>query len=159
MTRKQYNLSIQKKLVIVCTAIVGCITFVSCARNHPVSPANITTKPATRKAAAHVGPAQHGKALFAENCAKCHGFQGEGLSKEFPIKNVGPDLQKDKFLTRRTDAQLVAFIERGRVSDNSKDKRKIAMPLNGGNPALTDQDIRDIVAYLRQVQKQHAMAK
>ena len=140
-------------LAIVCTTLGGC-------RRHPALPApRAATQPAALRVTPPAGAVNRGQALFAANCAKCHGIQGEGLSKEFPIKNVGPDLQTDNFLKVRTNAQIVAFIQRGRPSNNPKDKRKIAMPAEGGNLALTHQDIVDIVLYLRQVQKQHPVAR
>ncbi|NNM88048.1 MAG: cytochrome c [Phycisphaerae bacterium] len=144
---------------MICALAIGCTTLGGCKRDSAARAPHAATKPTTLKITPPPGAATRGQALFAANCARCHGIQGEGLSKEFPIKNVGPDLQTDNFLKVRTNAQLVAFIERGRPSNNPKDKRKIAMPPKGGNLALTHQDIVDIVIYLRQVQKQHPVAK
>jgi disulfide bond formation protein DsbB len=57
------------------------------------------------------------------------------------------------FVATRTDAELVAFIKSGRSVDDPLNTTGVAMPPKGGNPALTDADLADIVAYIRSLQR------
>jgi mono/diheme cytochrome c family protein len=78
-----------------------------------------------------------GRELFASFCAGCHGDEGRGL--------WAPELNNEGFLASATDGFLQATIVRGR--------RGTAMrPFGRGGHGvadLTDQDIDDIVAYMR----------
>jgi disulfide bond formation protein DsbB len=47
----------------------------------------------------------------------------------------------------------VAFIKVGRGVDDPANTTGVAMLPKGGNPGLSDQDLYDIVAYLRTLQK------
>jgi mono/diheme cytochrome c family protein len=94
-----------------------------------------------------VGSAAKGKALFQENCTTCHGMQGQGVPR------LGADLQTNNFIASSSDAQVVAFIEQGRSANDPLNTLHVAMPPKGGDPALTTQDLYDIVAFLRQIQK------
>jgi disulfide bond formation protein DsbB len=46
---------------------------------------------------------------------------------------------------------MIAFIEVGRPVDDPENTTGIIMPPKGGNPALSDQDMADIVAYMRTI--------
>ncbi|MCH7704128.1 MAG: c-type cytochrome [Planctomycetes bacterium] len=78
-----------------------------------------------------------GRGLFASFCAGCHGDEGRGM--------WAPELNNEGFLASATDGFLQATIVRGR--------RGTAMrPFGRGGQGiadLTDQDIDDIVAYMR----------
>lgn len=93
--------------------------------------------------------ATRGKELYEESCSTCHGMQGQG------VPHLGVDLQTSKFVTQKTDAQLVAFITQGRAANDPLNTTHVAMPPKGGNPALNPQNLADIVAYVRQMQKAH----
>lgn len=97
--------------------------------------------------------AEHGKQLFTATCTGCHGPQGAG------IPHLGKDLQTSKFAAGLSDAQLVDFITQGRAVNDPLNTTHVPMPPKGGNPALSPQDISDIVAYVRQLQKQAGTAK
>ncbi|HTV55015.1 MAG TPA: cytochrome c [Terriglobia bacterium] len=96
------------------------------------------------------GSPEKGKELFSDDCTTCHGMQGQG------VPHLGADLQTSRFVAASSDAQLVAFIEQGRAASDPMNKMHVAMPPKGGNPALTTQDLDDIVAFLRQTQKTRA---
>lgn len=99
------------------------------------------------KASPIVGSPEKGKELFSENCTTCHGLEGQG------VPHLGADLQTNKFVASSTDAQVVAFIEQGISASDPANTMHVAMPPKGGNPALTTQDLYDIVAFLRQIDK------
>lgn len=92
------------------------------------------------------GPSD-GEALFRQNCAACHGRDARGLP------GLGKDLVEGAFARELSDADLVAFIERGRPADDRANTTGVPMPPKGGNPALTRADLADIVAYLRSLQE------
>lgn len=92
------------------------------------------------------GP-EEGKVIFAKTCAACHGPDARG------IPGLGKDLVAGAFSRESSDADLIAFIERGRPADDPANTTGVAMPPKGGNPALTRQDIADVVAYLRTLQE------
>lgn len=76
-----------------------------------------------------------GAKLFATYCAACHGDAGNG--------SIAPAVGKDKYLSAHDDAAIAKAIADGMPSTGmpawSKSK--------GG--ALTDEQVKDIVAYLR----------
>ena len=80
-----------------------------------------------------------GKAVYAQTCIACHGANGKGT-----IPGVTDFKAKDSPL-RKSDAELVKNISEGFQSPGSF----MAMPAKGGNPALTEEDIRAVLAYLR----------
>ncbi len=93
----------------------------------------------------------HGTKLFSATCAACHGKEARGL------KNLGKDLVTSDFCRKLDDDGLLAFIKRGRDPGDPANTSKISMPPRGGNPALSDDDLLDIISYMRSLQK-HAGA-
>lgn len=93
------------------------------------------------------GDIAKGKELFAGTCAACHGPDARGLP------NLGKDLTTSTFVKDQNDQQLVEFIKKGRQPGEPGNTTGVAMPPKGGNPALTDKDLADIVAYIRTLQK------
>lgn len=89
--------------------------------------------------------ADKGKQLFGATCATCHGQDANGLP------NLGKSLLTSDFVKGQTDDGMVAFITKGRDTSDPLNTTKVAMPPKGGNPSLTDADLKDIVAYLRTI--------
>jgi disulfide bond formation protein DsbB len=81
------------------------------------------------------------------SCMACHGKDARG------IKNMGKDLVNSEFVAKLSDEQLVEFIKKGRGPTDPDNTTGVAMPPKGGNPALKDEQIRDIVAYLRSLRQ------
>jgi mono/diheme cytochrome c family protein len=104
-------------------------------------PATDTPTPPTR------GDAAAGQELFAGTCAACHGLKGEG------VEGLGKDMTASEFIASRSDAELVEFIKVGRAPDDSLNTTGVAMLPKGGNPALSDEHLYDIVAYIRTLQQ------
>lgn len=139
------------RLAFLCIAAMSMVSLSGCGKgsSSAQSTAGSADVPATTHGAVPIPPvgnAVRGKKLFAENCAMCHGNHGQGVTL------VGQDLQTSKFVFSRPAAKVVAFIKHGRSVTNPLNRRHIAMPPFGGNANLTNQDLYDIVAYLRKLQ-------
>jgi disulfide bond formation protein DsbB len=84
-----------------------------------------------------------GEKHFMSTCATCHGRDGRGMPK------LGKDLHDNKFTQDLSDDELVAFLIEGRPAWDPLNEQGVDMPPRGGNPALTDENLMEIVAYLR----------
>lgn len=93
------------------------------------------------------GGAAAGQTLFVTNCSACHGPAGEG------IQGLGKPLTASQFIDGLSDEELLEFIKTGRAVNDPLNTSGIAMPPKGGNPALTDEQLSDIVAYIRSIHK------
>lgn len=87
-----------------------------------------------------------GKALFAQGCNACHGDDARGRP------GLGKDLVHSPFVKSQGDVQMVGFLKKGRDVSDPLNTTKIPMPPKGGNPALNDNQLKDLVAYLRGLQ-------
>ena len=88
------------------------------------------------------GNARSGKAVFGDICADCHGDAGIG----FDAGGSGPAIGTHGFLNLETDGYIRTTIKEGR--SNTK-MRGFSGPSGLAN--LSDQEIEDIIAYLRTV--------
>jgi disulfide bond formation protein DsbB len=84
-----------------------------------------------------------GQAMFGSLCIACHGADARGLP------NLGKDLVTSEFVHSLTDQELLDFIKTGRPMWDPNNTTGIDMPPKGGNPALTDEQLLNIIAYLR----------
>ena len=78
----------------------------------------------------HTADVEHGKQLYAQNCAVCHGPQGQG--------GEGPPLRGE--LARKDSARLQAWIK----------KPAPPMPVLYPKP-LNDDDVADVAAYVETI--------
>jgi len=76
-------------------------------------------------------PEEMGQALYANNCAPCHGDDGTG--------GMGPNLHANSFVQSKTDEELVEFILNGRPGT----------PMDGFEGILLPDDLLNLVALLR----------
>ena len=90
--------------------------------------------------------ADAGRQLFAQNCASCHGKNGEGMLER------GVNLRDSAFVHLNSDSKLLKFLHTGRRANDPGSILKIEMPPKGANPLLDDQQLGDLVDYLRQLQ-------
>lgn len=104
-----------------------------------------TTSPVAVAQSVAVGDAAKGQQIYASTCAACHGPTGEG------VKGLGKNLVTSDFTKGLTDEQLLAFIKQGREMSDPLNTTGIAMPPKGGNPALQDEQISDIIAFMRSI--------
>jgi len=86
---------------------------------------------------------KHGEQIFMTTCATCHGTDGTG------VKGLGKGLVGSEFVHKASDDQLVQMIMKGRDAKDPLNTTGVAMPPNGGNAALGDKDLHDVVAYVR----------
>lgn len=84
-----------------------------------------------------------GSNSFQTICAACHGFNARG------IPGLGKDLLASEFVHSRTDEELLQFIIIGREASDPLNTTGVMMPARGGNLAVTDEQILNIIAYLR----------
>ncbi len=84
-----------------------------------------------------------GKAQFEATCSACHGPDAKGIA------GLGKDLTTSEFAKGLSDADLIAFINKGRDTSDPANTTGVAMPPKGGNPALDETDLLDIIAYVR----------
>ena len=76
-------------------------------------------------------------------CTACHGPDARG------IPGLGPSLLASDFFNAHSDEELLTFIVEGRPVDHPENTTGIAMPPRGGYPNISDQQITEIIAYLR----------
>ncbi|MDW8326068.1 MAG: cytochrome c [Anaerolineales bacterium] len=103
---------------------------------------------AAKKYAGLVGDPVKGKAHYESTCIACHGPEGVG------VQGLGKGLATSEWVKSQSDADLILFLaEQGRPAGDPLNSTGIDMPVKGGNPALKTQDLADIVAYIRTLQK------
>jgi disulfide bond formation protein DsbB len=80
-------------------------------------------------------------------CIACHGPDAKG------VVGLGKSLYPadSEFVSQKTDKELVEFILAGRTPDDPLNTTGVGMPAKGGNPAITDQQLYDVVAYIREL--------
>jgi disulfide bond formation protein DsbB len=105
------------------------------------------TAPEAAEAQPLLGDPVQGQQEFAMTCAACHGPAGEG------IQGLGKDLTASQFVTDQTDSELIDFIKVGRDPGDPLNTTGIGMPAKGGNPALSDEELQNIVSYIRTIKK------
>ncbi len=83
-----------------------------------------------------VSAAGGGEQIYKQTCIACHGANGEGAI---------PGVPKLSERMSKSDETLLNHITNGFQSEGSA----MAMPAKGGNPALTDADMKEVLSYLR----------
>lgn len=93
------------------------------------------------------GDVAKGKTFFAGTCASCHGPDAKGLP------NLGKDLTTSTFAKELADDDLYKFLLKGRTASDPANTTGVDMPPRGGNPALKEKDLYDIIAYVRTLEQ------
>lgn len=108
--------------------------------------ANVTYTPRAAAGAAAIsyaylkpGDPVRGKEVYSQTCIACHGADGKGAIEGLPDFTMA-----NGRLTKPDDVLLTHMIH-GYQSEGSL----MAMPPLGGNPDFTEQDMADVLAYLR----------
>lgn len=123
-------------LLILSLALVACGGGASSGNGEPVAEAPEAT-------ATPVGDAVAGKAQFDTVCIACHGPGGVG------VEGLGKPFTTSEFLLTVSDQELLEFVKTGRPISHPDNTTGVDMPPKGGNPALTDEQLLDIIAYIR----------
>lgn len=133
-----------KFLWIVVVTLVAALSLTACGGDEEEP----TPTPAAAAAPAQPvsqGDPEQGKQIFASSCAACHGPNGEG------VQGLGKDMQHSEFIAGLSDEELIAFIKQGRPISDPLNTTGVDMPPKGGNPALSDAQLLDIVAFMRSI--------
>ncbi len=89
------------------------------------------------------GDPEAGKTQFDMVCIACHGAGGVG------VEGLGKPFTTSEFLLTVSDQELLEFVKTGRPVGHPDNTTGVDMPPKGGNPALTDEQLTDIIAYIR----------
>lgn len=84
-----------------------------------------------------------GDNIYHSTCVACHGFNAMG------IPGLGKTLIGSAFVDNLSDDELVTFIRTGRDVSDPLNTTGVMMPGKGGNPTLTDDDLLNVVFYIR----------
>jgi disulfide bond formation protein DsbB len=84
-----------------------------------------------------------GGVKYDQTCSACHGIDLQG------VENLGKNLVDSEFVNSQSDDELLTMIKTGRPTGHELNSTGIDMPPKGGNPALGDDDIMAIIAYIR----------
>ncbi|HSN77393.1 MAG TPA: cytochrome c [Anaerolineae bacterium] len=138
-----------KKMYLILSLLVLLFLLAACggggSEPAPAPAAQPTAQQPAAPAVAAGDPVK-GKEHFA-TCAGCHGPDGKGIT------GLGKDMTSSEFIKSQTDEQLLAFIKVGRPATDPLNTVGVDMPPKGGNPALTDAQIMDIIAYMHSIQQ------
>ncbi len=91
------------------------------------------------------GPALEGQTIYLRFCAVCHGPNGEG------VESLGKGFRNDPFILEQSDQELAEFISMGRPADHPRNDTGIEMLPYGGQPFLDDDQLSQVVAYIRAI--------
>ena len=142
----------RKNIFLLICALVAILVVAACgggeeptATPAPAAAADAAAPPAP---VAMTGDAAAGKTTYGTICIACHGPEGKGVT------GLGKDLTTSTFVADLDDAGLVEFIKKGRDASDPLNTTGIAMPPKAGNPALSDQEIYNVVAFVRSIHQQ-----
>ena len=102
---------------------------------------------APTKSSMPAGDATKGAQVFAGTCSACHGPDAKGLP------GLGKDMTISTFIKGLSDDDFIKFLKVGRPTSDKLSTTGVDMPPKGGNPALTDQDLANVIAYIRTLNK------
>lgn len=89
---------------------------------------------------------ERGRVFYMETCVACHMPDGG------PRDGLGKDMVHSPFTAGLSDKELLTFLKVGRDPGDPLNTSGVGMPAKGGNPALMDKQLTDIVAYIRGLQ-------
>ena len=128
-------------LMVATVVIAGCDkggTTPTAATTAPVQPSSVVSQDPPDP--------EGGREVYLSGCVTCHGHNLDGMPHQ------GPSLKRSTFVANHTDAELIAFIQKGRPKGDPTNTSGNPMPPNGNIPNLKPPQIADVVAYIRQTQ-------
>lgn len=82
---------------------------------------------------------KRGEALYQQHCARCHGASGDGLGRDVKDLVIPPASFQSMKSRSKTDMELFLAIKQG----------VLFSPMHGWADRLSDQEIRDVLDYIR----------
>ncbi len=134
-----------KKIVWLILMTMLLVGLIACGDSSDDTSSDTTTTD-EETAVVSTGDPDAGKEQYDSICIACHGPGGEG------IEGLGKPFTTSEFLQDSNDQEMLEFIKVGRPSGDALNTTGVDMPPKGGNPALTDEQILDIVAFIRTLQ-------
>ena len=141
-------MNVRKSMVFVTILAIFVLLVAGCGGKKTSAnsaPASEPAAAAANEAASEVqGDATKGQQAF-QSCVACHGPEARG------VQGLGKSLHpsESEFVRSQSDDELVQFIKTGRQPDDPANTTGVAMPPKGGNPAISDAELYNIVAWLR----------
>ena len=86
-----------------------------------------------------------GQKLFVKMCSACHGPNGEGM------EGLGKPFVTSRFVKDSTDKEIMTMVKMGRPIWDAANTTGVDMPPKGGNPAMSDEDLAEIIKYIRSI--------
>lgn len=101
-----------------------------------------------------VGDLQNGAEIYLKECAECHGKDGKSegvgtgvtVSRKRKFEVIPPALNNPGFLAAARDTWIRQTITDGRLGTSMPSKTKLG---------LSDQDVNDLVSYIRSFERQY----
>jgi disulfide bond formation protein DsbB len=81
--------------------------------------------------------------LYKSTCSACHGPDARGIA------GMGKNLTTSELVDTWSTEEFVEFLKVGRETGHPLNTTGIAMPPRGGNPALTDGELRSIAEHVK----------
>ena len=135
-----------RKFVLLFISILALgLLLVACGGGEADSPSE--SEGSDSQSSSAEGDAVAGEPLFQSTCSACHGPDAKGLPA------LGKDLTTSEFTQNSSDQELLDFVKVGRPVGDPENTQGIDMPPKGGNPALSDEDILNIIAYVRTLEE------
>lgn len=132
-----------KALLFVMFALL--LVTAACTPASRKTPGAESSSSGAQNVSASSGNAIKGKTLFGSTCGSCHGPAAKGLP------GLGKDLTTSEFVKSQNDKQLLDFIKKGRPASDPANTTSVDMPPKGGNPAITDANLNDIISFIRSI--------
>lgn len=85
------------------------------------------------------GNPKNGEKIFQQHCVGCHGTSGDGLGSDIKGLIVPPANFRAEKSRTKTDMELYLAIKQG----------VLFSPMHGWADRLSDQEIRDVLSYIR----------
>jgi disulfide bond formation protein DsbB len=134
----------RKYMILAILAVLALsLAMVACGGGGETNGGGETVAEAPAATATPAGDPVAGKAQFDTVCIACHGPGGVG------VEGLGKPFTTSEFLLTVNDQELLEFIKTGRPISDPANTTGVDMPPKGGNPALTDEQLIDIIAYIR----------
>jgi mono/diheme cytochrome c family protein len=138
------KMNVRKSMMFVTILAIFVLLVAGCGGKKTSANSAQASEPTAAAASEVQGDATKGQQAF-QSCVACHGPEAQG------VQGLGKSLHssESEFVRSQSDDELVQFIKTGRQPDDPANTTGVAMPPKGGNPAISDADLYNIVAWLR----------